>query len=165
MTFCCWVWFCLSETTSLHSTSFCLQAGRWTKFRGKSFQSCRICFIRMACGLFLFFFHFIICFASHLYICVLQTAAPCFVSPQQSKAHNRRPTKLSVYQNRIFPPDFPMGLKKCIWISIPSWNLLMRDKRPHRHHSGGQWRVGSRPVSPISLPISLCGPTLASCVV
>lgn len=25
MTFCCCVWFCLSDTTSRHSTSFCLQ--------------------------------------------------------------------------------------------------------------------------------------------
>lgn len=37
MTFCCWVWFCLSETTSLHSTSFCLQTRRTEtikRFRG-----------------------------------------------------------------------------------------------------------------------------------
>lgn len=33
MTFCCCVWFCLSETTSLHSTSFCLQTGGGRRIR------------------------------------------------------------------------------------------------------------------------------------
>lgn len=42
MTFCCCVWFCLSETTSLHRTSFCLQTGgeewvsEWEKSRNKT---------------------------------------------------------------------------------------------------------------------------------